>query len=90
MEYIFTLWLTKIVRTLENKNEQVKEHVMDGVCNKHGEKRNAYKESQKEKYQYENLYIDGRIILKCISEKENRVALTGLIWLRIKTSGELL
>jgi hypothetical protein len=42
------------------------------------------------KIQKEDVDVDGRIILKWILEKYDGVLCTGLIWLRIGTSGELL
>jgi hypothetical protein len=38
----------------------------------------------------EDLFIDGRIILKWFLRKEGRKVQTGLIWLRIGTSSGLL
>jgi hypothetical protein len=35
----------------------------------------------------EDVHVDGRIILKCILKKYNERTWTGLIWLRIETSG---
>jgi hypothetical protein len=34
--------------------------------------------------------VDGRIILKCVLQKQKKRAWTGLIWLRIRTGGGLL
>ena len=42
------------------------------------------------RYHLEDLVIEGRIILKCISMKWNEEAWTGLIWMRIGTGGGLL
>jgi hypothetical protein len=38
----------------------------------------------------QDLGIDGKIILKCISGKQGRKVCTGCIWLRIGTSAGLL
>jgi hypothetical protein len=47
-------------------------------------------ESQMERDQEADQDISGRIILKWILERYDEVVLTGLIWLRIGTSGGLL
>jgi hypothetical protein len=47
-------------------------------------------ENLKRGYHLEELSVDGRIILKLISEKRGRKLWTGFIWLRIRTSGGLL
>jgi hypothetical protein len=47
-------------------------------------------ENQKERDQYEDLNIGGRIILKCIFEKLDGMVRNGFIWLRVGTGGELL
>jgi hypothetical protein len=58
-----------------------------------GEKRNAYRilvGNQKERDHYEYQDISRWKILKWILERQNVVVCTGLIWLRIGTSGGLL
>jgi hypothetical protein len=47
-------------------------------------------ESQKGRHHLEDLDIGGRIILRCILEKHDKVIWTGLIWLRTGICGELL
>jgi hypothetical protein len=47
-------------------------------------------ESQKERDHYEDQGVGGWIILKRILERQDGVVWTGLIWLRIGTSGGLL
>jgi hypothetical protein len=47
-------------------------------------------ESQKELDQWEDLDVDGRIVLKWIMEKYDGVVWTRFIWLRIGVNGELL
>jgi hypothetical protein len=47
-------------------------------------------EIQKKREDWEDLDVCGRIILKSILEKQDGVAWTGFIWLRIRTSGGLL
>jgi hypothetical protein len=47
-------------------------------------------ESQKERDHYEDLELGGRIKLRWILERSDGVIWTGLIWLRIGTSGGLL
>jgi hypothetical protein len=47
-------------------------------------------ESHKEREHREDLDVGGRIILRCMLEKWDGVMWTGLIWLRIGTSGGLL
>jgi hypothetical protein len=47
-------------------------------------------ESQKGRDQYEDQDVGGWIILRCILERYDGVAWTGLIWLRTRTSGGLL
>jgi hypothetical protein len=42
--------------------------------------------NQKERDQWEDLDVGGRIILKLTLERENGVVWTGLIWLRTWTS----
>jgi hypothetical protein len=39
---------------------------------------------------FEDLDVDGRIILKCTFRNWNEKARTGLVWLRIGSSGGLL
>jgi hypothetical protein len=46
--------------------------------------------SQKEIDHYEDADLSGRKILKFVLEKQNGVVWTGLIWLRIGKSDELL
>jgi hypothetical protein len=46
-------------------------------------------ESQEERNHLEDLDIGGRIILKWILERQDEVVWTGLIWLRIGSSGGL-
>jgi hypothetical protein len=45
-----------------------------------------WREGQKERDQYEEISIGGRIILIWVLEKEKGVTWTGFIWLRIKIS----
>jgi hypothetical protein len=47
-------------------------------------------ENQKERDHWEDLDLHGKIKLKWILEKQNGKVWTGLIWLRIETSGGLL
>jgi hypothetical protein len=66
---------------------------MGRACCIHMKKRNAYRilvESQKERDRREDLYVSGRIILKYILQKRDGVVWTGLIWMRMRTSGGLL
>jgi hypothetical protein len=44
-------------------------------------------ERKKERYNYEDLDVGGRIILRWIVEKYDGVVWTGFIWLGIRTSG---
>jgi hypothetical protein len=44
----------------------------------------------KERRHLQDLCVDGRIILKCILEKNRDILWTGLIWLRIEICGGLL
>jgi hypothetical protein len=46
--------------------------------------------SQKERGHYEDQDVGGRTIVKYILERWDGIVWTGLIWLRIGTSGELL
>jgi hypothetical protein len=46
--------------------------------------------SQKEGHHYENVDEGGKIILKLISEIQNRAVWTAFTWLRMGTSGVLL
>jgi hypothetical protein len=58
-----------------------------------GETRNAYRilvGKPEGKRLLESSEVGGRIILKWILELQDRVVWTGLIWLRIRTSGGLL
>jgi hypothetical protein len=60
-------------------------------CSTNGAKRNAYWwENQKETDNWEGQDIGGWITLKWILEREDGLAWTGLIWLRIGTTGGLL
>jgi len=61
---------------------------MGGACSTHGRRQKL--ENLKRGYHLEELSVDGRIILKLISEKRGRKLWTGFIWLRIGTSGGLL
>jgi hypothetical protein len=45
---------------------------------------------QKERDHHEDLDLGGRIILEWVLERRDGVVWTGLIWLRIVTSGGLL
>jgi hypothetical protein len=47
-------------------------------------------EIQKQREHQEDQDLCGWIILRRILERQNRVVWTGLVWLRIGTSGELL
>jgi hypothetical protein len=47
-------------------------------------------ENQKERDHWEDVDVGGKMIVKWILEKYDRVEWTGLIWLRIGTSGRLL
>jgi hypothetical protein len=47
-------------------------------------------EHQKERDHYEGINIGGSTVLKWILERQDGVVWTGLIWLRIGTSGGLL
>jgi hypothetical protein len=47
-------------------------------------------ESQRERYHWEEQDVDGWIILGWILERWDGVMRTGLVWLRIRTGGELL
>jgi len=38
----------------------------------------------------ENLGVDGKIIIKCIFNKWDELAFTGLIWLQVGTGGGIL
>jgi hypothetical protein len=52
-----------------------------------GEKRNAYRILVGKPEGKEDLNVSGRIILRWILEMQDGVVWTGLIWLRIGTSG---
>jgi hypothetical protein len=63
---------------------------MGGACSTYGEKRSVYSVlwgKPKEKYQFEDTSIDGRMILRRIFRKWDRGACAGLIWLRIGIGG---
>jgi hypothetical protein len=49
-----------------------------------------WRESQQERHHWEDLDIDGRIMLKWILERLDVMVWGGLIWLRMWTSGMLL
>jgi hypothetical protein len=57
---------------------------MGGACSTHI---GFWWESWKERDHYEDIDLDGRIILRRILEKQNGVIWTGLIWFRIGTNG---
>jgi hypothetical protein len=66
---------------------------MGGACSTHGEKRNAFRilvGKARRKETTRNTYVDGRIILRWILEREDGAVLAGFIWLRIGTGGGLL
>jgi hypothetical protein len=47
-------------------------------------------ENLKGRVHVEDLGVDGEIVIECILEEEGGKLWTGLIWLRIETSGGLL
>jgi hypothetical protein len=69
---------------------KVEEEEMGGSCRTIGEKRKAYRESQREEDHKEDQEVGGWIILGWILEVWDVVRWTGLVWLRIGTGGELL
>jgi hypothetical protein len=55
-------------------------------------RRNTYRvlvRRHKGKSHLKDLHVDGRIILRCILQKQDGMVWTGLIWLRAGTSGML-
>jgi hypothetical protein len=63
----------------------VEEDEIGRACSLNAAKRNTYRilvGKQKEKDDYEDEDVGGRIILKYISERQDVVVWTGLIWLR--------
>ena len=66
---------------------------MGGACGTYGGKKwvtGCLWGNQTERDHFEDLGVEGRIILKCILENEVGTALTTLIWARIGTGGERL
>jgi hypothetical protein len=47
-------------------------------------------ESQKERDHWEDIHVDGQTMLSWMLERYDWMLWTGMIWLRIGTSGELL
>jgi hypothetical protein len=69
------------------------EDEMGGACRMKGgeeEHRLLVGESQRVRDHYEYHDVGGWIILRWILKRQNVVLRTGLVWLRIGTSGELL
>jgi len=67
---------------------------MGGACGTYGDQDRFIQgigggSLREKKAHLEGLAIDGKIILKLISKKWDGELWTGLIWLRIKTSGGL-
>jgi len=63
---------------------------MDVACSTHGKMRNAYTilvRKPEGKRPFEDLGVDGRVILKLILGKQGGKLWTGFIWHRIGTSG---
>jgi hypothetical protein len=67
---------------------------MGSACSTHGYEEECMEdiwwESQKERDHYEDIDAGGKRILKWFLDKYDWVLWTGVIWLRIGTSGELL
>jgi hypothetical protein len=75
------------------KFEQIKDNLMGGAYSTH--KRwethtGFWSENLKESDNFEDVDVDGRIILEWILGKQGKKVWTGFIWLRIGTSGALL
>jgi hypothetical protein len=67
----------------------MKSRRMGRTCSTHEEKRmdtGYWWEGQMDRDHYKGLDVGGRIILKFILKKHDRVIWTGFIWLRIGTS----
>jgi hypothetical protein len=73
-------------------SDKIKKNDMGGACGTHGARRGAYSVLfgiLREGNHFEDLLVDGRIILNLTIKKWNR-AETELIWLRTGTDGGLL
>jgi hypothetical protein len=73
-----------------NSNDQAQEDKLGRTCSTHGRKKNEWWECQKVRDHYEDIEIDGMIILKWIIEKWDEMVWTGFIWLQIRTTGRFL
>jgi hypothetical protein len=60
---------------------------MGRACSTNGAKRNAYRESQKERNHWEDQDVGGWIILRWIFERGEGMAWIGLIWPKTGTNG---
>jgi hypothetical protein len=75
---------TNIIRIIKSRRPILAGHIacMGGI--------GIWWESQKERDLQEDPEVGGRIMLKCVLNKQDGVVWTGFIWLRIRTSGRFL